>query len=207
MSYQHFTVKKVIEQLGYDVRESPFLASSGFVPEPPSDSLVAAIGLLRRALVFHSEKSRSEALIAPILSEAAVKSGTRLFSGESFDIDSESGLVGLVDFLFAREAPGVTVVKPVLCIAEAKRGEIDTHAYGQCIATMIAAQRYNGTPAPVHGCVTTGNDWQFLRLTDTLIEIDPTFYYENQVPAILGILLSFLRRADAVPTAPATRAP
>lgn len=197
MSYQHFTVKKVMDLLGYEVVESAFLATLPLVPEVPSDKLVGAIDLLRKALVFHSEKSRSEALIAPILSEVALKSGTRLFSGESFDIDSESGLVGLVDFLFAKEAPGATIVRPVLCIAEAKRADIDTHAYGQCIATMIAAQRYNGEPDVVYGCVTTGNEWQFMRLSDRRVEIDPTFYYEKEMPAILGILLYFLRRATA----------
>jgi hypothetical protein len=197
VSYQHFTVKRVMDLLGNDVRESPFLASSGITPEPPSDTLVSAVGMLRRALVLHSEKSRSEAIVAPILSEAALKSGTRLFSGESFDVDVDSGLVGLVDFLFAQEAPGVTIVKPVLCIVEAKKADIDTHALGQCIATMIAAQRYNENAATVYGCVTTGNDWQFLRLSDKQVDVDPTFRYENDLPAILGILLSFLRRAGA----------
>jgi hypothetical protein len=102
--------------------------------------------------------------------------------------------VGLVDFLFAREAPGKTIIRPVLCIAEAKRADIDTHAYGQCIATMVAAQRYNGAAGPIYGCVTTGSDWQFLRLQDQLVEIDPTLYYEKELPTILGILLAFLRR-------------
>jgi hypothetical protein len=196
VSYQHFTVKKVMDLLGYDVKETPFLGSLGFVSQAPSEALLGAVGLLRKALVFHSEKSRSEALVAPVLSEAAVRSGTRLFSGESFDIDTESGLVGLVDFLFAREAPGVTIVEPVLCIVEAKKADIDTHALGQCIATMIAAQRYNESADTVYGCVTTGNDWQFLRLSGKRVDVDPTFYYEKELPAILGILLHFLRHTE-----------
>jgi hypothetical protein len=60
---------------------------------------------------------------------------------------------------------------------------------------MIAAQRSNGDDAPVYGCVTTGSEWQFLRLSDKVAEVEPTLYFENALPALLGILLAFLRRA------------
>src|SRR5262249_9710571 len=139
------------------------------------------------------EKSRSESLIAPILSEAANRTHTRLFSGESFDVDAPSGLSGVVDFLLAKKAPGRTIVEPVLCTVEAKKADIDSNAFGQCMATMVAAQRFNRQPRPVHGCVTTGSDWQFLRLREELIEIDPTIYYEHDLGTILGILLACLR--------------
>lgn len=195
MAYRDFTVKKVVDLLGYQVHPRPFVASLGFTPETPSDALLGAIDLLRRGLVFHSEKSRAESLIAPILSEAAVKSHTRVFSGESFDIDPKSGLVGVVDFVFSCEAAAETIVRPVFCIVEAKRADIDTRAFGQCIATMIAAQRLNGDNEPVYGCVTTGNVWQFVRLVDKLAEIEPTSYYEKELPALLGIFRAFLRRA------------
>lgn len=190
MSYKEFDVKKVMTKLGAQVREVPFIGE--VEPQSPSADLVAALRLLRSALVLTSEKARSEILIAPILGEAAHKSGTHVFSGEEFDVDPANGLAGFVDFLFTREAPAKTIIDPVLCIAEAKRAEINGQALGQCMATMIAAQRFNQTDHIVYGCVTTGTDWQFLRLTGTLIEIDPTLYYEAQLPLILGILASFL---------------
>jgi hypothetical protein len=190
MSYGDFDVRKIIETFGYRVEEAPFTGEVR--PEPPSPRLLGALDLLRGALVLGSEKSRSESLIAPILSEAAVRSHTRLFSGESFDVDVARGLCGQVDFLFARKAPGKTIVDPVLCLVEAKKADIDSRAYGQCIATMIAAQRFHKEPHPVYGSVTTGNDWQFLRLSGDLVEIDPTLYYERDTATILGILLSFL---------------
>ena len=73
MSYKDFTVRKVIDGLGYQVKEQAFLSSMKIVPEPPSEKLQGAVELLRKALVFSSEKSRSESLIAPILSEAATR--------------------------------------------------------------------------------------------------------------------------------------
>lgn len=162
-------------------------------PEPPSPKLVAALDLLRSALGLGSEKSRSESLIAPILSEATVRTHTRLFSGEVFDVDAPSGLSGVVDFLFARKSPGKTIVDPVLCTVEAKEADIDSNAFGQCMATMIATQRFNRQPRSVHGCVTTGSDWQFLRLREGLVEIDPTLYYEHDLETHLELLLTCLR--------------
>jgi hypothetical protein len=191
MAYGDFNVRKVIDVLGYQVEEQAFLADVG--PVSPGQNLMGALTLLRGALVLGSEKSRSESLIAPILSEAASRTHTRLFSGESFDVDAQSGLNGLVDFLFARKAPGKTIVDPVLCTVEAKKADIDTNAFGQCMATMIAAQRFNREGHPVYGCVTTGSDWQFLRLQDKLIEIDPGLYYEHDLGMLLGILLRCLQ--------------
>ena len=192
MSYEDFNVRRAMDKLGCRVQELGFLSTVR--PVEPSADLLAALKLLGGPLVVSSEKSRSEALIAPILSEAAQRTRTRLFSGENFDVDSEQGLVGFVDFLFSRSAPGKTIVDPVLCIAEAKRADMDSHAFGQCIATMIAAHRFNrDKQAPVFGCVTTGHDWQFLRLQKDLVDIDPQVYFQDRLDLILGILVSFLQ--------------
>lgn len=195
MSYSDFNVRKVIDLLGYQVEEQRFLIK--IQPQPAGPNLLAALELLRGSLVLGSEKSRSESLIAPILSEAAAQTHTRLFSGESFDVDQSAGLNGQVDFLFARKAPGKTIVDPVLCTIEAKKADIDSMAFGQCMATMIAAQRFNQVKHPVYGSVTTGSDWQFLHLQGNLIEIDTTLYYERDLDIILGILVSCLRTAGA----------
>ena len=81
-----------------------------------------------------------------------------------------------------------------LLLAEAKRADIDSQAFGQCIATMVAAQRFNQTQvAPIFGCVTTGHDWQFLRLHEDVAIIDPQLYFQDRLDLILGILVSFLK--------------
>src|SRR5207302_4784619 len=125
------------------------------------------------------------AVVAPVLSEVAIKTRTRLFSGETFDVDSEQGLSGVVDFMFARSAPGKTVMDPILCLVEAKKADIDSNALGQCMAEMIAAQKFNRHKRTVYGCVTTGYEWQFLRLSEDLIEIDTEIYFEDRLPTIL----------------------
>jgi|HubBroStandDraft_1064217.scaffolds.fasta_scaffold407062_1 hypothetical protein len=193
MSYQHFNVRKIIDVLGYRVRDQQFINQERL--EEPSADLRSALRLLGSAVVFSSEKARSEAVVAPVLSEVANKTQTRLFSGETFDVDSDQGLSGVVDFMFARSAPGKTVVDPVLCLVEAKKADIDSNALGQCMAEMIAAQRFNRQKGPIYGCVTTGYEWQFLRLNDDLIEIDPQIYFEDRLPTILGIFVWLLGAA------------
>jgi ABC-type uncharacterized transport system substrate-binding protein len=63
---------------------------------------------------------------------------------------------------------------------------------GQCVAEMVAAQSYNqlkNRSIPViYGCVTSGTLWQFLKLEDGNVTIDPTNYLVTPVQKILGIL-------------------
>ncbi len=64
---------------------------------------------------------------------------------------------------------------------------------GQCGAEMVAAQQLNARSdlhQPVYGCVTTGSEWKFLKLVDRTLEIDQHEYFINEVPVILGVLLS-----------------
>ncbi len=63
----------------------------------------------------------------------------------------------------------------------------------QCIAQMYAASLFNrkrNHPVSViYGAVSFGFEWQFLRLTDdTLALLDPTIYYQVQLPQLLGAL-------------------
>ena len=63
-----------------------------------------------------------------------------------------------------------------MAIVEAKRNDIDG-GLGQCVAQMVAAAVYNDRagqpPAAVYGCVTTGEDWQFLGLSGTAVTLAP----------------------------------
>jgi hypothetical protein len=48
-----------------------------------------------------------------------------------------------------------------------------------------------GTPIPVvHGCVTSGSNWRFLRLKEKNLVIDLPEYYIQDVAKILGILVT-----------------
>ncbi len=41
-------------------------------------------------------------------------------------------------------------------------------------------------------CVTTGWDWQFLKLEDKLVTIDEDMYYLVEMPNILGIFQAII---------------
>ncbi|MEL7315608.1 MAG: hypothetical protein AAFN08_11705 [Cyanobacteria bacterium J06559_3] len=76
-------------------------------------------------------------------------------------------------------------------MAEAKRADLST-GIGQCIAEMVAAQRFNHQKLSpietIYGCVTSGSQWLFLQLQKQTIVIDPIEYALPPVDQILGYL-------------------
>jgi len=108
------------------------------------------------------------------------------------NVDAAAGLNGTCDFLLCRSDNLYFVTAPVLAAVEAKRDSIPA-GLGQCAAEMVAAQRFNqqsGTPIePVYGCVTTGANWRFLRLSGSRLDIDVDEYLISQPDRILGVLL------------------
>lgn len=148
-------------------------------------------------LALRSEKARSEFIVAPILLAVREISGNQIaiLSGEKLDVDASKRLVGECDFLLARAEPLPRLRPPLLTIVEAKRNDIDL-GLGQCAAQMVAARIFNEragvAPRPIHGCVTTGENWQFMRLDGTELMIDPLRIYINRVDSILGALLDAL---------------
>lgn len=97
-----------------------------------------------------------------------------------------------MDFLFGRGPQRPLITAPVLVVFEAKNENID-EALGQCIAAMVGAQRFhrrhNTGIETVYGCSTTGDNWKFLQLTDTLVTIDLTEYQLAEGDKILDILI------------------
>ena len=55
---------------------------------------------------------------------------------------------------------------------------------------MYAAQKFNEIKKRdipvIYGCVTTGDDWQFLKLKENTITFDNKRFYLNEVSNILG---------------------
>ncbi len=88
---------------------------------------------------------------------------------------------------------------PVVAVVEAKNENIKA-GIGQCIAEMLAAQRFNAARdaalPSIYGVVTTGSNWKFLRLTDTTVTIDETEYYLAQPEQIVGLLVAMIREAQ-----------
>jgi hypothetical protein len=180
MAYNTFTLELVKNQFSLTIINERFCDSLP-IAEPQLEFTIVFNDLLELAEGARTEKAKSELLVTPILAQATKLSGgtVKLFSGEEFNVDPEKGLNGFCDFLFSRSANPYTIDAPVFMLVEAKRGEIE-FGLGQCVAEMIAAQLYNqsqGQTIPViHGCVTSGRLWQFLKLEGDNVTIDPDNY-------------------------------
>ena len=115
--------------------------------------------------------------------------------GVTFDVDSERGLVGVCDFLLSQSDKLYFPASPVISVVEAKKENIP-NGLGQCLAEMIAAQEFNRSEgrelAALHGVVTTGSDWHFLKLSGIKAWIDRPEYSLAELGKILAILLSGL---------------
>jgi hypothetical protein len=191
MPYSSFTLAQVQRQFGLNVIKGVFFKDLPVLP--PRDWLV---NLLQEsaplAAGLGTEKVRSELIVAPLLFEIRelLDRQIGLFSGTDFTIDIDAGLNGVCDFLLTRSTNELIIEAPAIIIIEAKKGELIS-GWGQCTAEMIAAQKFNtanGQEVPtIFGSVTTGTQWQFLKLTGKDLVIDVTEYALDPLDRILGI--------------------
>jgi len=76
-------------------------------------------------------------------------------------------------------------------MVEAKKEDLKG-GLGQCIAEMVAAQRFNqqsdNSIATIYGSVTSGNRWIFLSLIHQTVTIDLQEYLIPPINQLLGIL-------------------
>ncbi len=83
-----------------------------------------------------------------------------------------------------------------MVIVEAKKENLKG-GLGQCIAEMVAAQKFNSKNekpiATIYGSVTSGNLWTFLKLEKSTVTIDLIEYLIPPVEQILGILVWMVR--------------
>ncbi len=195
MSYSEFkTIAQVQEKFGLTVKESENL----FVDIQPlaiSDYLQQTLKRnLSIANAINTEKARSELIIAPILLEIRQIFDQKVgfFSGTEFNVDAEVGLNGFCDFMLTASSEIYEVSCPVITLVEAKNENIKG-GLGQCIAEMVAAQRFNAKSnnnLPIYGVVTTGMIWKFLRLEEKTLWIDQEDYFIKEIGKLLGILSS-----------------
>jgi hypothetical protein len=199
MAYTDFTLESAEAELGVTARPGILFPALQPVAVPAwlRDLLVRG---MRLALV--SEKARSEFIVAPILLAVRELSGERIaiLSGQRLDVDPTRRLQGECDFILALSDPVPRLRAPLMTIVEAKKNDIEA-GLGQCVAQMVAAQVYNersGQPmAAAHGCVTTGEAWQFLRLAGAAVTIDQGRFYIDNVGGILAVFLATVQQAGA----------
>ena len=162
------------------------------------------------ALNINTEKARSELIITPILIEVRKLFDRQVsfFSGIDFTIDVELGLSGYCDYILSRSPDQIFLTAPIVCMVEAKNERI-VAAYGQCLAEMIAAQKFNQTETEqseansittIWGVVTTGSAWRFLRLEGNAAFVDHDEYQINQIAKLLGIFRYIISGADSAPS-------
>lgn len=202
MAYSDFNdLPSVINQFKLElIQETPQL----FADSPPIQPSNLLSEILRRnvtrvVLELRSEKEKSERIISPILTELQEISSTpiNVFSGETFNVDKSNGLNGVCDFLISKSPISITIVKPIITVVEAKKSDL---ALGlpQCIAALVAANKFNKDMQQVFGVVTTATQWTFLSLRNNAVTIDPTIYLFPPVDKILGILMAMVTSTNSV---------
>jgi hypothetical protein len=194
MAYSDFkTIGAVKLAFGLTMIEGvQFLPPTSTVAPTPILTAILAENL-PLATASGSEKARSELIISPVLVEVRrlLDRQIGLFSGEDFTVDAEAKLSGRCDFLISRSAEQLEIEAPVVVLIEAKQADLKL-GLGQCIAEMVAAQRFNQARekplAVIYGCVSSGILWRFLKLEGTTVTIDLTDYSITPVDRILGFL-------------------
>ncbi|NET07479.1 MAG: hypothetical protein F6K16_22805 [Symploca sp. SIO2B6] len=195
MSYSQF---KTIAQAKVTFNLT-IIEGSRFLPQtPPVAPSQTLCDYLRETLPIvatsGSEKARSKGIIYPVLVDVrrSLEYQVSLFSGEEFNVDESVGLNGVCDFLLTRSSEVLEIEAPAVVIVEAKKTELKL-GFGQCIAEMVAAQRFNeaqGQPiSTIYGSVSNGNQWQLLKLEGMSLFIDLAVYPLPPVENILGDLV------------------
>jgi len=194
MAYSDFDLTKVRHAFGLQIDEKPDLFADVTLMQPSAmlaDTLAETAHL---AMAIHTEKARSEMLILPVLLDLwrQAQAQISLFSGTEFTVDEARGLTSYCDYILSRSKEQLTINAPVVMIVEAKNENIKG-GLGQCVAEMIAAQRFNEREGnaidTIYGAVTTGEIWKFLKLVGAVASIDLSDYYiVRDVSKILGIL-------------------
>jgi len=194
MAYIDFTLLKVKQDFGLTTVEG-----GRFLPEiDPIAPRAILAGLLEDtvpwAIAVGTEKAKSEVIIAPALLEVKrlLNRQVSVFSGTNFTVDIAAGLNGVCDFLISRSPEQFEIEAPAVMLVEAKGDNINS-SLGQCIAEMVAAQRFNETNnnsiSTIYGSVTSGTAWRFLKLEGQTVTIDVRDYPFPPVEIILGMLV------------------
>jgi hypothetical protein len=194
MPYSQFTtIGKVKEAFGLKTLEGGrFIPASN--PIEASTTLKEFLAESLPLASAASEKARSEGIIYPVLLEVRrlLNRQISLFSGEDFTVDEAVGLNGICDFLLSCSPEVLEIEAPVMVVVEAKKADLRT-GFGQCIAEMVAAQRFNAAKnrpvSVVYGSITSGTQWRFLKLEGDTVTIDLLDYSLPPLAEILGMLV------------------
>ncbi len=188
MSYSDFTLTELKTRFGIDNKISPLFPK--IYPIEPSDWLKDML-LKASLLPLRSEKSKSEMIVFPLLLELRNRNNNyiTIYSGDNLSADEGNGLKGECDFIITQDTGSYEINYPIIQIVEAKKHDIDI-GIPQCAAQMLGAKVYNEKHNVnidfIYGCVTTGDEWLFLKLEKDII-IDRHKYYLNEPDVLLSV--------------------
>lgn len=197
MAYSDWTLETVKKAFHLEEVNAVGIFSNVEPVEPSAHLNTALERNVPLAFAMGTEKAKSELIVSAILVELweHFDRSISFFSGIDFNVDAEEGLTGICDFLVSLSSTQFHVETPIILLVEAKRDNL-TAGLGQCVAEMVAAQRFNaerGNDIPcVYGALTSGIDWIFLKLAGKKLELDMAAYQIAQCDKILGILANMV---------------
>ncbi len=200
MAYGDFTLETIVEQENLRVQDTAIFEM--IEPIAPTEWLQETLSRSTTLGLFSgTEKARSEFIVVPILLEIERRNHElfTVFSGKNFEVDRDKGFNGECDFILSKGQPTRLINAPIFTLVEAKKQDIDI-GLGQCVAQMVGAQIFNQRKQQpiesIYGCVTTGDRWQFLKLKQQELIINPDILFlASDLPDILGffqLVLSYL---------------
>lgn len=189
MAYSDFSLDDLQEKFGLTNRRQRLFLTVAPVTEI-SDWLRESLQAVEELPVL-SEKAKSEIIIMPLLLELRKRNDKffTIFSGDNLTANEAQGLKGECDFIIAKDTGSFNVNYPILQVVEAKKSDLEI-GVPQCAAQMLGAKIYNEKKkqplSVIYGCVTTGYNWLFMRLTEELLLIDTHTYYLGNLGELLG---------------------
>lgn len=199
MAYNTFTLREVERRFELNTQELNGKIIEFYSEMQPSEWLKETLDYnIPLAVSINTEKAKSELIVMPILVELrkTLQNSISIFSGIEFNVDKESGLNGRCDFLISMDAHQLILKSPIITLVEAKNDNIQ-NGMGQCVAEMVAAQRFNKTYnkplKTIYGAVTTGSIWKFLKLEGSEVFIEMRELYIKDLPEILGLMLQMIQ--------------
>lgn len=197
MSYSNFTLPAARAAFELEEVDTAGLFSD-IEPVTPSELLISILDRkIPLATAIGTEKAKSEMIVADVLVELREQLDRKisLFSGIDFNVDDELGLTGVCDFVISLSPVQFDLQAPIIVLVEAKNDNLEV-GLGQCVAEMVAAQRFNaehGNDVPrVYGATTSGTEWRFLKLEGKKLDIDMLPYQIERCDQVLGILSSMV---------------
>lgn len=191
MAYRDFTLEDIELQFGIKNQTASLFADESIEKVSPSAQLLSDLAEARE-LPVRSEKAKSELIVVPILLELRKLTNKffTIYSGDTLAADKERGLTGECDFLLAKDTGSFSINVPLITVVEAKKSDIEA-GIPQCSAQLVGARLFNEqrgrSLSELYGCVTTADDWKFLKLKDQTIIVDKDTYYLRELDVILGI--------------------